>query len=65
MVERVGQHRHCKNCDKAIPYKDEYCDEKCETEWKKQMRTKKNQLTYFYVLMVVIMIIAITLTFLR
>lgn len=64
MVERLAQHRHCRSCDKAIPYKDEFCDEKCETDWKAKMRKKKNQLTYFYIVMVIIMILAIALTML-
>ncbi len=64
MVERIGQHRHCRNCEKAIPYKDQYCDDKCETEWKTKMSKKKNQLMYFYVVMVIIMIFAVTLMFL-
>lgn len=62
MVERLAQHRHCRSCEKAIPYKDEYCDGKCEEDWKAKMRKKKNQLTYFYVIMVVVMILAIALT---
>jgi len=63
MVERVAQHRHCKECDKAIPYKDEFCDDKCETAWKTRLRTKKRQLTYFYMLLVAIMVITIYLGF--
>lgn len=63
MVEKVGQHRHCKQCDKAIPYKDEFCDDKCKEEFKGSMGKKKRQLTYFYVLMVIIMIMAIALSF--
>jgi predicted nucleic acid-binding Zn ribbon protein len=62
LVERIAQHRHCKNCDKAVPYKDEFCDSNCENDWKTKMRKKKNQLTYFYVIMVIIMIMAIVLT---
>jgi predicted nucleic acid-binding Zn ribbon protein len=62
MVERVAQHNHCRSCEKAILYKDDYCDEKCETEWKAKMGKKKNQLTYFYIIMVIIMILAIALT---
>ncbi len=63
MVERVGQHRHCQNCDKAIPYKDKFCDEKCEGEFKDRMRTKKRQLMYWYALMLVIFIGAMLLVF--
>lgn len=64
MVERLAQHRHCRSCDKAIPYKDEFCGNECESEWKTKMRKKKNQLTYFYAVMVIIMILAISLTML-
>ncbi|UCE45950.1 MAG: DUF2116 family Zn-ribbon domain-containing protein [Methanobacteriota archaeon] len=63
LVERIGQHRHCRNCERAIPFKQEYCGEDCETEWKGKMNTKKRQLTFFYILMVIIMIFAISLTF--
>ncbi len=65
MVEKVGQHRHCKYCEKAIPYKQDYCNEECENAWKGNMNSKKRQLTFFYILMVIIMIFAITLTFMR
>lgn len=63
MVEKVGQHRHCKQCDRAIPYKSEFCDENCESAWKGVMGKKKRQLTYFYIIMVMIMILAIALSF--
>ncbi len=63
MVERVAQHRHCQNCDKAIPYKDRFCDEKCETEHQTKVQAKKRQLIYFYGLMVAIFILAMVLVF--
>ena len=61
MVEKLAQHRHCKSCDKAIPYKDEFCDDKCEATWKTKMATKRRQLLYFYAAMVIIMVLAIVL----
>jgi predicted nucleic acid-binding Zn ribbon protein len=61
VVEKVGQHRHCRNCEKAIQFKDEFCDEKCEADWKTKMTAKKRQLIYFYGLMVVIMVLAVFL----
>lgn len=64
MVERIAQHRHCQNCDKAIPYKDKFCDEKCDAEHKGKMKTKKNQLLYFYAMMVGVFILAMVLIFL-
>ncbi|HEX7392016.1 MAG TPA: DUF2116 family Zn-ribbon domain-containing protein [Thermoplasmata archaeon] len=64
MVERVPQHRHCQNCDKAITYKDKFCDEKCEAEHKGKVQGKKRQLTYFYIVMVMIFIMSLALVFL-
>jgi predicted nucleic acid-binding Zn ribbon protein len=61
MVEKIAQHRHCKECDKAIPYKDKYCDEKCETASKQRLQAKKRQLVYFYIAMVAILVLAIVL----
>lgn len=63
MVERVAQHRHCQNCERAIPYKQDFCGDDCAAKWKGKMSSKKRQLTFFYVLMVIIMIFAIALTF--
>lgn len=65
MVERIAQHRHCKECDKAIPIKDKFCDEKCETAWKEKMQTKKRQLVYLYITMAAIFVIAIVLGLVR
>ncbi len=64
LVERIAQHRHCKNCDKAIPYKDKFCEENCEAEHKAKMKAKKSQLLYFYAMMVGIFILAMALVFL-
>ncbi len=61
MVDRIAQHRHCKECDKAIPYGDKFCDEKCESAWKGKMGSKKRQLIYFYLAMVAILVLAIFL----
>lgn len=63
MVDRIAQHRHCKNCEKAIPFSEKYCDEKCEKEWKEGVQAKKRQLLYFYGAMVVMFIVAMALVF--
>jgi predicted nucleic acid-binding Zn ribbon protein len=65
LVERVPQHRHCQNCDRAVPYKDKFCGEDCENEYKGKLRMKKRQLVYFYLAMVAVFIVSIALIFLR
>lgn len=65
MVDRIAQHRHCKNCDKAVPYKDQFCDEACESQFKGKLQGKKRQLVYFYIAMVVVFMFSIALVFMR
>lgn len=64
MVERVPQHKHCLNCDKAIPLDRKYCDEKCEAERERVLKAKKRQLLIFYVIMILIFISALLFSFL-
>ncbi len=63
MVERIPQHKHCRNCDKAVPADREYCDEECEQHHKASVKAKKKQLQIFYVIMIVIFIFALLLSF--
>lgn len=62
MVERIPQHRHCQNCDKAISVDKKYCDENCETSHMAALRAKKRQLMMFYVLMIIVFVVAIMLS---
>ena len=64
MVERIPQHRHCQNCDRAVPYKDKFCDENCDNEHKGKLRMKKRQLVYFYLAMVAVFVVSIAMIFL-
>jgi len=63
MVERIPQHKHCRECDKAIPADRAYCDEECETRHTSKIKAKKKQLQIFYVVMIVIFIFAVLLSF--
>ena len=33
MAERLLQHKHCRNCGKAIPAEDNFCDDKCQVQY--------------------------------
>jgi predicted nucleic acid-binding Zn ribbon protein len=63
MVERIPQHKHCRDCDKAIPADKEYCDDECEAHHTATVKAKKKQLQIFYVVMIVIFIFALLLSF--
>ncbi|HDP97289.1 MAG TPA: DUF2116 family Zn-ribbon domain-containing protein [Euryarchaeota archaeon] len=62
MVERIPQHRHCRNCEKAIPADREFCNDACETEHESALKSKKRQLQFFYVIMGLIFVFALILS---
>ncbi|MDH4123772.1 MAG: DUF2116 family Zn-ribbon domain-containing protein [Thermoplasmata archaeon] len=63
MVERIPQHRHCRQCDKAIPAEKQYCDENCENSHKEAVKSKKRQLLVFYIIMIIVFIAAVVMSF--
>ena len=62
-VERIPQHRHCKNCDKAIPYKEKFCDETCEQDFKGRTSNEKKKLYLFYAISVAVLVGLMVLQF--
>ena len=44
MAERVGQHKHCRNCDLAIPRDKDYCSDECRETRLGQLRQQRNRL---------------------
>ena len=43
-------HRHCKNCDRAIPMGDEeLCSDACRDEWKAFQKKRSRSVLFFYV----------------
>ncbi len=49
MAQKLLQHKHCINCGKAIPLKEEYCSEACTTEHRELIRRKRRQLLILWV----------------
>jgi predicted nucleic acid-binding Zn ribbon protein len=37
----MPQHKHCTNCGKAIPPKEEMCSDKCKAEWDRTVKRKR------------------------
>lgn len=62
MVEKLVQHKHCRECGRAIPSKELYCSEECESSHKTTLRKKKNQLLLLYVVSVVILLMVLLLS---
>lgn len=52
MTEKLLQHKHCRNCERAIGLKDDYCNDECRKQHQDYLKKKRNQL---YILMAVAM----------
>jgi predicted nucleic acid-binding Zn ribbon protein len=52
MSDKLLQHKHCRNCERAINLKDDYCNDECRNQHQGYLKKKRNQL---YILMAVAM----------
>jgi len=43
------QHKHCKVCGKAIPASRELCSGKCEQDWARREKKRKNTMLYYFI----------------
>ena len=59
MAERLLQHKHCRQCGKAIPSDEKFCGDKCQTEHREMMRKKKNQMLIIMFLAMAMMVFAL------
>lgn len=41
-------HRHCKNCDRAVPYGEELCSDECRTAWTAFQKKRSRNVLFFY-----------------
>jgi predicted nucleic acid-binding Zn ribbon protein len=62
MVERLVQHKHCRECGRAVPAKDVFCSEDCESGHRMKLKKKKNQLLLLYVGSIVILMLVLLLS---
>ncbi|MFQ6106912.1 MAG: DUF2116 family Zn-ribbon domain-containing protein [Thermoplasmata archaeon] len=62
MVERLVQHRHCRECGRAISASDVFCSKDCENEHRRRLRKKKNQLLLLYLGSIIVVIVVLLLS---
>jgi predicted nucleic acid-binding Zn ribbon protein len=58
MAEKLIQHKHCRNCGRAVKVDDDFCNEQCRSEHKEMLRKKRNQLYILLIVAIAIMILA-------
>jgi predicted nucleic acid-binding Zn ribbon protein len=59
MAEKLLQHKHCRNCHKAILPELTFCDEKCEGQHREMMRKKRNQLLLLMAFAIILMLVTV------
>jgi predicted nucleic acid-binding Zn ribbon protein len=59
MAEKLLQHRHCKNCHKAILPDLKFCDGDCESQHREMMRKKRNQLLLLMAFAIILMLMTV------
>ena len=58
-IERIPQHRHCLNCNKAFVGDGRYCTPECEEGRTTELKKKRNGLLIIWGIAVAIMVVAI------
>jgi len=61
VTEKLLQHRHCKECGKAILLDKRYCSEECEKKHGDLIQKRKKQLLLLYFGSFIVFIIVILL----
>lgn len=59
MVERIVQHRHCRECGGTVPPREEFCDEACRGVFVARMTRKRRQLLTLYGFGVAVLVLAL------
>ncbi len=58
-VERIPQHRHCLNCNKAFVGEGRYCSEACDQGRTEELKKKRNKYLIIELVAVVMMVVCI------
>ena len=53
----IPQHSHCNICGKAIKYGENFCSEKCKSEYESYIKKRRRFQIIFYILIFLIVII--------
>lgn len=61
MGERLLQHKHCRNCGRAVSLDDDYCNDRCKDEHHSMLKKKRNQLYLMMLLALGLMVVTLLL----
>jgi predicted nucleic acid-binding Zn ribbon protein len=50
-------HRHCKNCDRAVPYDEELCSDECRAAWAALQKKRSRNVLLFYLALAFMIVI--------
>jgi len=52
-------HRHCKNCDRAVPYGEELCSDECRTAWAAMQKKRSRNVLFFYLALAFMIVVLV------
>ncbi|MBC7081150.1 MAG: DUF2116 family Zn-ribbon domain-containing protein [Thermoplasmatales archaeon] len=53
----IPQHSHCRICGKAIKYDEDFCSEKCKSEYENYLKKRRRLQIIFYILIFLVIIV--------
>jgi predicted nucleic acid-binding Zn ribbon protein len=59
MAEKLLQHKHCRNCGKAVLPENEFCDEACNSKFVAVLKKKRMQLLMLFMFAMAMMMVAL------
>ena len=61
MSEKLLQHKHCRNCGKAVQVESDYCNDRCKDQHHQMLKKKRNQLYMLMILALGLMAVTMVL----
>ena len=59
MAEKLLQHKHCRNCGKAMLPENEFCGESCKSQYVAVLKKKRKQLLMLFMFAMAMMLFAL------
>lgn len=47
-MNELLNHRHCKHCERAVLFSEEYCSDECRASWATFQKKRSRTMLFFY-----------------
>jgi predicted nucleic acid-binding Zn ribbon protein len=62
MTENLPEHDHCQICDDPIDLGQKFCSEKCQEDYREEVKREKLR-SYLFLVAIAVVVIVVTSTF--